>query len=59
MPSPNDGSSKRFGFKGLAMNLPQLTTVGGAYQYLMGLLLLAVVVFGAVFGAMLLGYVSF
>jgi hypothetical protein len=41
------------------MNLPRLTTVGGAYQYLMGLLLVLVVLFGILFGAMYLGLVSF
>jgi hypothetical protein len=41
------------------MNLPRLTTVGGMYQYLMGLLLVLVVLFGILFGAMYLGLVSF
>jgi len=41
------------------MNLPRLTTVGGAYQYLMGMLVLLAVIFAVLFGAMLLGYVSF
>ena len=41
------------------MNLPRLTTVGGAYQYLMGLLVILALVFAILFGAMLLGYISF
>lgn len=41
------------------MNLPRLTTVGGAYQYLMGLLLVLAIVFGAIFSAIYLGFLSF
>lgn len=41
------------------MNLPQLTTVGGAYQYLMGLLLVLAIAFGVLFSAIYLGLVSF
>lgn len=41
------------------MNLPQLTTVDGAYQYLMGLLLVLAVLFGVLFGAIHMGILSF
>lgn len=41
------------------MNLPRLTTVGGAYQYLMGMLVLLAIIFAVLFGSMLLGYISF
>lgn len=41
------------------MNVPQLTSVDGAYQYMIGLLLILVVVFGLVFGGMHLGYLTF
>lgn len=41
------------------MSMPQLTTVGGAYQYMMGLLLLLAIIFGILFSAIYLGYVSF
>ena len=41
------------------MNLPRLTTVDGAYQYTMGLLLLLAVLFGVLFGAEYLGIISF
>ena len=54
-----DGSTKRFGRNGSSMNVPQLTSVDGAYQYLIGLLLILVVVFGLVFGGMYLGYLPF
>jgi hypothetical protein len=59
MPPTEDGSTKGFGRNDSSMNVPQLTTVDGAYQYLMGLLLLLVVVFGIVFGGMYLGYLTF
>ncbi len=41
------------------MNLPRLTTVEGAYQYLMGLLLLLVLFFGLYYGAVYTGFGPF
>jgi hypothetical protein len=41
------------------MNVPQLTTVDGAYQYLMGSLLLLAVLFALLFGGMYLGILTF
>lgn len=41
------------------MNLPRLTTVDGAYQYMMGSLLLLALLFGVLFGAMYLGVLTF
>lgn len=37
------------------MKLPRLTTVDGAYQYLMGLLLVLALLFGLFFGAAFVG----
>ena len=41
------------------MNLPSLMTVEGAYQYLMGLLVLLVLLFGLYFGAVYTGFGPF
>lgn len=41
------------------MNFPRLTTVGGAYLYLMGLLLALAVIFGVLFIAIYFGFLSF
>lgn len=59
MSSTEDGSTKGFDRNDSGMNVPQLTTVDGAYQYLMGILLLLVVVFGLFFGGMYFGYLPF
>ena len=59
MSSTEDGSTKGFDRNDSRMNVPQLTSVDGAYQYLIGLLLILVVVFGLVFGGMYLGYLPF
>ena len=59
MSSTEDGSTKGFDRNDSRMNVPQLTTVDGAYQYMIGLLLILVVVFGLLFGGMYLGYLPF
>ena len=59
MSSTKDGSTKGFDRNDSRMNVPRLTTVDGAYQYMIGLLLILVVVFGLVFGGMHLGYLTF
>jgi hypothetical protein len=59
MPPTEDGSTKRFGRNDSRMNVPQLTTVDGAYQYMMAILLVLVVLFALVFGGMYLGYLTF
>jgi hypothetical protein len=59
MSSANDGSTKGFDRNDSSMNVPQLTTVDGAYQYLIGILLILVVLFGLLFGGMYLGYLTF
>jgi hypothetical protein len=41
------------------MDVPQLTTVDGAYQYLMAILLVLVVLFALLFGGMYLGILQF
>lgn len=41
------------------MSLPPLTTVDGAYRYLMGLLLVLVLLFGLFFGAVYLDLIPF
>lgn len=40
------------------MKLPRLTTVDGAYQYMMGLLLVLALLFGLFFGAAFFGLFS-
>jgi hypothetical protein len=54
-----DGSPKTLRSNESAMNLPRLTTVGGAYQYLMALLLLLVILSIVLFGAIYFGMFSF
>ena len=41
------------------MNLPRFTTVGGAYLYLMALLMVLALAFTIIFGAMYFEYLSF
>lgn len=41
------------------MNLPRFTTVGGAYLYLMALLMVLALAFTVLFGAMYFEYLSF
>jgi hypothetical protein len=59
MSPTEDGSTKRFGRDDSRMNVPQLTTVDGAYQYLMAILLVLVVLFALIFGGMYLGFLTF
>ncbi len=59
MPPAEDGSTKRFGRNDSPMDVPQLTTVDGAYQYLMATLLVLVVLFALLFGGMYLGFLTF
>jgi hypothetical protein len=55
----DDGSAKRIAFNDSGMNLPRFTTVGGAYQYMMVLLLVLALAFTVLFGAMYYGVLSF
>ena len=59
MSSTKDGSTKGFDRNDSRMNVPRLTTVDGAYQYMIGLLLILVALFALLFGGMYLGYLTF